>query len=148
MAAARRRRGCHGRSGGPAIRGHRHGYHRHRRPFCNYVRLLQHGELPFSFRNMRRCRRSRNVGESLQVWGVMRPDGGRRRVIYCLLSELEIGRDGRLLDMPGGHTLIVLAALLVNANRRMSKTELIRAAWGNDDVEEAQLYKRVMAVRG
>ena len=68
-------------------------------------------------------------------------------MIYRLLGELEIGEDGRLLDLPGGPTLIVLAALLVNANRRMSKTELIRAAWGNDDVDEAQLYKRVKVVR-
>jgi DNA-binding SARP family transcriptional activator/tetratricopeptide (TPR) repeat protein len=68
-------------------------------------------------------------------------------VIYRLLGELEIGEGGRLLHLPGGPTLIVLAALLVNANRRMSKTELIRAAWGNDDVEEAQLYKRVKVVR-
>jgi DNA-binding SARP family transcriptional activator/tetratricopeptide (TPR) repeat protein len=68
-------------------------------------------------------------------------------VIYRLLGELEIGEDGPLLDLPGGPTLIMLAALLVNANRRMSKTELIRAAWGTDDVEEAQLYKRVKAVR-
>lgn len=69
------------------------------------------------------------------------------RVIYRLLGELEIGEDGRLLHLPSGPTLIVLAALLVNANRRMSKTELIRVAWGSDDVEEAQLYKRVKAVR-
>ncbi len=68
-------------------------------------------------------------------------------MIYRLLGELEIGPDGRLLDLPGGPTLIMLAALLVNANRRMSKTELIRAAWGSDDVDEAQLYKRVKAVR-
>jgi DNA-binding SARP family transcriptional activator len=68
-------------------------------------------------------------------------------VIYRLLGELEIGEDGRLLHLPSGPTLIVLAALLVNANRRMSKTELIRVAWGSDDVEEAQLYKRVKAVR-
>ncbi|HLN69445.1 MAG TPA: BTAD domain-containing putative transcriptional regulator [Streptosporangiaceae bacterium] len=68
-------------------------------------------------------------------------------MIYRLLGELEIGEGSRLLDLPGGPTLIVLAALLVNANRRMSKTELIRAAWGNDDVEEAQLYKRVKVVR-
>jgi len=68
-------------------------------------------------------------------------------VIYRLLGELEIGGDGPLLDLPGGPTLIVLAALLVNANRRISKTELIRAAWGSDEVEEAQLYKRVKAVR-
>ena len=56
-------------------------------------------------------------------------------------------KDSRLLHLPGGPTLVVLAALLVNANRRMSKTDLIRAAWGGDDVEEAQLYKRVKAVR-
>jgi DNA-binding SARP family transcriptional activator/tetratricopeptide (TPR) repeat protein len=68
-------------------------------------------------------------------------------VIYKVLGELEISRGGRLIDLPGGHTLIVLAALLINPNRRISKVELIRAAWGNDDVEEAQLYKRVKAVR-
>jgi DNA-binding SARP family transcriptional activator len=69
------------------------------------------------------------------------------RMIYRLLGELEISRGGPLLDLPGGPTLVVLAALLVNVNRRMSKTELIRAAWGNDEVSEAQLYKGVMAVR-
>jgi DNA-binding SARP family transcriptional activator len=42
--------------------------------------------------------------------------------------------------------LILLAALLVNANRRISTAELIRRAWG-DDVQEAQLHKRVSAVR-
>ena len=68
-------------------------------------------------------------------------------MIYRLLGELEIGEGSRLLHLPGGPTLVVLAALLVNANRRMSKTELIRAAWGGDDVEEAQLYKRVKVVR-
>jgi DNA-binding SARP family transcriptional activator/tetratricopeptide (TPR) repeat protein len=68
-------------------------------------------------------------------------------VSYRLLGELEVGPDGGLLDLPGGPTLIVLAVLLVNANRTMSKTELIRAAWGDDDVAEAQLHKRVMAVR-
>jgi len=68
-------------------------------------------------------------------------------VIYSLLGELEIGRDGQLIELPGGPTLIVLAALLVSANRRVSKIDLIRAAWGKDDVKEAQLHKRVMAVR-
>src|SRR3712207_7942173 len=53
-------------------------------------------------------------------------------------SDLELGDDTRLLDLPGGHNLIVLAALLVNANRRMSKTELIQAGWGTADVHEAQ----------
>lgn len=68
-------------------------------------------------------------------------------MIYRLLGELEIGRDGQLLDLPNGHTLTVLAALLLNANRRMSKTDLIRAVWGNDDVKEAQLHKRVKEAR-
>jgi DNA-binding SARP family transcriptional activator/tetratricopeptide (TPR) repeat protein len=36
---------------------------------------------------------------------------------------------------------------VVNANRRISKEDLIRVAWGSDEVEEAQLHKRVMAVR-
>src|SRR5215472_2044640 len=73
--------------------------------------------------------------------------GEARMTIYRLLGELEISHEGPLVKLPGGPTLVVLAALLVNANRRMSKTELIRAAWGNDEVSEAQLYKRVMAVR-
>jgi DNA-binding SARP family transcriptional activator/tetratricopeptide (TPR) repeat protein len=73
---------------------------------------------------------------------------GGTGLIYRLLGELEIGEDGHLLRLPGGPTLILLAALLVNANRRMSKSYLIRVAWGNDEVGEAQLPKRVMAARG
>jgi DNA-binding SARP family transcriptional activator/tetratricopeptide (TPR) repeat protein len=68
-------------------------------------------------------------------------------VIYRLLGELEIGPDDHLLDLPSGPTLIILAALLVNANRQISKPDLIRVAWGEDGVQEAQLHKRVMAVR-
>ena len=68
-------------------------------------------------------------------------------VIYGLLGDLEVHRDGTLLELPGGPTRMLLAALLINANRRMSKADLIRVAWGNDEVKEAQLHKRVMAVR-
>jgi DNA-binding SARP family transcriptional activator/tetratricopeptide (TPR) repeat protein len=68
-------------------------------------------------------------------------------VIYRLLGELQIGQDGQLTDLPVGLTLVVLAALLINANRRISKADLIRTVWGSDDVREAQLHKRVMAVR-
>ncbi|HEY2578787.1 MAG TPA: BTAD domain-containing putative transcriptional regulator [Streptosporangiaceae bacterium] len=64
-----------------------------------------------------------------------------------MLGDLEIGRDDHLLSLPAGPTLTVLAALLVNANRRVSKTDLIRMAWGSEDVREAQLHKRVNAVR-
>jgi DNA-binding SARP family transcriptional activator/tetratricopeptide (TPR) repeat protein len=76
----------------------------------------------------------------------MRP-GWEARVIYRLLGELEIGQDGGLLRLPSGVTLVLLAALLVNANRHMSKAELIRAAWGGEVTSEAQLHKRVNEVR-
>jgi DNA-binding SARP family transcriptional activator len=72
---------------------------------------------------------------------------GRDRVIYRLLGELEIGPPGRLMELPSGSALIVLAVLLAYPNQRISKIDLIRAAWGVEDVEEAQLYKRVAAVR-
>lgn len=68
-------------------------------------------------------------------------------VIYRLLGEFEIGSDEVLLELPGGPTLILLAVLLINANRRISKSALIRAAWGSDDIREAQLHKRVSAIR-
>ncbi|HLX51094.1 MAG TPA: BTAD domain-containing putative transcriptional regulator [Streptosporangiaceae bacterium] len=68
-------------------------------------------------------------------------------MIYRLLGELQIGTGGLLVDLPGGPTLIVLASLLVNANRRVAKAELIRAAWDSEDMAEAQLHKRVNQVR-
>jgi DNA-binding winged helix-turn-helix (wHTH) protein len=68
-------------------------------------------------------------------------------VIYSLLGELEIGGNDRLLDLPGDCTLVGLAALLINANRRISKTELIGAVWASDGVDVAQLHKRVMEAR-
>ncbi len=68
-------------------------------------------------------------------------------MIYRLLGELEISRDDRSLDLPGGHTLIVLAALLINANQRVSKAELLQAAWGSEEVSEAQLHKSAAALR-
>jgi DNA-binding SARP family transcriptional activator len=68
-------------------------------------------------------------------------------VIYGVLGDLEVHRDGTLLELPGGPTRMLLAGLLINANRRMPKADLIRVAWGTDEVKEAQLHKRVMAVR-
>lgn len=68
-------------------------------------------------------------------------------MIYRLLGELEIGPDRGLLRVRGRPTLIILAALLLNANRVVSKTDLIRAGWGNDDVDEAQLHKRIKEAR-
>jgi DNA-binding SARP family transcriptional activator/tetratricopeptide (TPR) repeat protein len=68
-------------------------------------------------------------------------------VIYQVLGELEISRDDRSLDLPGGHSLVVLAALLINANQRLSKARLLQAAWGSDEVQEAQLHKSAAALR-
>ncbi len=68
-------------------------------------------------------------------------------MIYRLLGELEITHDGQPLDLPGGHNLIVLAALLINANRRISKAELLRAGWGGADIGEAQLHKSAALLR-
>ena len=68
-------------------------------------------------------------------------------MIYRLLGELQIGPEEQPLPLPGGQTLILLAALLVGVNRKMSKSDLIRAVWGNDGVAEAQLHKRAGEVR-
>jgi DNA-binding SARP family transcriptional activator len=68
-------------------------------------------------------------------------------MIYGLLGDLEVHRDDTLLELPTGPTLMLLAGLLINVNRRMSKADLIRVAWGDGEVKEAQLHKRVMAVR-
>jgi len=68
-------------------------------------------------------------------------------MIYRLLGNLQIGEDDQAADLPGGHNLLVLAALLINAGRRMSKNELLTAAWGSDQVSEAQLHKSAAAVR-
>lgn len=68
-------------------------------------------------------------------------------MIYRLLGELQIGEGDRLLDLPSGPTLTLLAALLINANRRMSKATLTRLAWPDGPVGEAQLPKRLKMVR-
>lgn len=67
--------------------------------------------------------------------------------MYGLLGELRIGRARPFLELPGGYTLVLLAALLLNSNHGMSKTDLIRAAWGDEDVKDAQLHKRVNEIR-
>lgn len=66
---------------------------------------------------------------------------------YRLLGNLEIGDDGQTVVLPGGHQLLVLAALLVNPNRRMSHSELVHAAWGSKGVAIAQLHKVISELR-
>lgn len=67
-------------------------------------------------------------------------------MIYRVLGDVEIGGD-RWLPLPAGHHLLVLATLLVNANRRVSKAHLLRTGWGGAPVGEPQLPKAVMALR-
>lgn len=68
-------------------------------------------------------------------------------MIYALLGDLEIGHDGRCLDLPAGRTLTVLAALLVHANHPVPQADLLQAAWGSTAVDPTQLYKAIAALR-
>lgn len=72
---------------------------------------------------------------------------GENDVFYRLLGELKIGDNGDSIPLPGGLNRILLAALVVRANQHVPKTALIRDVWGTDEVDEAQLYKRVNQVR-
>jgi len=71
----------------------------------------------------------------------------RRAVIYRILGELEIFAGGQRLQLPAGHQLTVLAVLLINANKRVSTLELLRAAWNSTDVSTTQLHKSVSSLR-
>lgn len=70
-------------------------------------------------------------------------------MIYGVLGELEIRdpRSGLPLKLPPGRQLNVLAALMIQPNKRVRQAELLRIAWGADDVAEAQLHKAVSALR-
>jgi DNA-binding SARP family transcriptional activator/tetratricopeptide (TPR) repeat protein len=69
-------------------------------------------------------------------------------MIYGILGDLEV-RDpgGDLVDLPPRRARAVLATLLLKANGALSAGELIAAAWGDRDVDPAQLYKAVAALR-
>ena len=68
-------------------------------------------------------------------------------MIYRLLGDVEIGPDGHLVELPRSHNLLVLTALLLGANRRVPKTELLRAGWGGAEVGEGQVHKAATEVR-
>ncbi|HZN17872.1 MAG TPA: BTAD domain-containing putative transcriptional regulator [Micromonosporaceae bacterium] len=69
-------------------------------------------------------------------------------MIYRILGDLEIGPPDAPLPLPSGHRLGVLAILLVNANRRVSTADLLRAVWGGTEVSDTQLHKSVSYLRG
>ncbi|GIJ67182.1 AfsR/SARP family transcriptional regulator [Virgisporangium ochraceum] len=66
-------------------------------------------------------------------------------MIFRVLGQLAVG-DGRVA-LPTGHQLTVLAVLLVNPNRRVSRAELMRWAWGAAEVRPTQLDKQASYVR-
>lgn len=68
-------------------------------------------------------------------------------MFYRVLGDLELGAETDLLPLPAGRSLLVLVALLLHANRRISKTELLRAAWGDAEVGEAQVPKAALVIR-
>jgi DNA-binding SARP family transcriptional activator/tetratricopeptide (TPR) repeat protein len=69
-------------------------------------------------------------------------------MIFGLLGDLEVrDRSGTPIELPRGHDLAVLAALLVRPNRQVSRAELLRAGWGDTPVSVAQLHKSVSALR-
>ncbi|MEU4157848.1 BTAD domain-containing putative transcriptional regulator [Actinoplanes sp. NPDC026670] len=70
-------------------------------------------------------------------------------MIYGVLGELEVRdpRSGRPLDLPSGRQLNVLAALLIQPNKRLPHADLLRMGWGRAGVAEAQLHKAVSGLR-
>ncbi|HEX8344307.1 MAG TPA: BTAD domain-containing putative transcriptional regulator [Actinoplanes sp.] len=67
---------------------------------------------------------------------------------YGVLGELELyDAAGDLIDLPRGHDLAVLAALLIRPNRQLSSMELLKAGWGDPDISVAQLHKTICALR-
>jgi tetratricopeptide (TPR) repeat protein len=66
-------------------------------------------------------------------------------MIFRILGQLAVG-DGRAA-LPTGHQLTVLAVLLINPNRRVSRAELMRWAWGAAEVRPTQLDKQASYVR-
>jgi DNA-binding SARP family transcriptional activator len=100
---------------------------------------VEHAVWPFRAGGRDQLRRAR-AGDRYSV-------SESARITYGLLGELEVQGVNGPLELPGGHAMAVLAALLVNVNRRVSKADLIRAVWGGTEGSEAQLYKAVQAVR-
>jgi tetratricopeptide (TPR) repeat protein/DNA-binding SARP family transcriptional activator len=70
------------------------------------------------------------------------------RLCYRILGEFTMWDGERQVPLPRGTRLAVLGVLLLNANRRMSTADLLRAGWGRTDMDETQLHKCVSELRG
>lgn len=67
-------------------------------------------------------------------------------MMYRVLGQPRLGRVHEL-TLPKGHTLGVLAILMMNPNKPISGEELRRKVWPGTDVNPVQLYKAIAAIR-
>ncbi len=110
-------------------------------------RHLEDAAPPFEIEAAARCLRdaARDLLTARGPGAGRRPQSGRG--IYRLLGDLEIGREDQRRKLPPGPRLAILAALLINANHRLSQSSLVTTAWGNREITEAQLHKSVAGLR-
>jgi DNA-binding SARP family transcriptional activator/tetratricopeptide (TPR) repeat protein len=68
---------------------------------------------------------------------------------FRVLGPLEVRADGRALPLGGIRQRRILAALVLNANRTVSMSRLVAAAWGDEPpaTAERQVRNRVAALR-
>src|SRR5262245_1904046 len=66
-------------------------------------------------------------------------------MLFRILGEVAIA--GGSVPLPIGRQLTVLAVLLIRANRRVPREELVRWAWDGSAIGEAQLDKHVYFLR-
>lgn len=69
-------------------------------------------------------------------------------MIFSLLGDVTAEKDGIRVVLPAGKLRAVLAALLLNANKIVSKEALLRAVWGADPPDPIQLQKHISKIRG
>src|ERR1700759_84850 len=66
---------------------------------------------------------------------------------YGLLGPVEVRVDGRALPLPGARQRLLLAVLLVNANRMVPAVRLIDELWGADLPADPRAALRTQVAR-
>ena len=66
---------------------------------------------------------------------------------YGLLGPVEVRVDGRALPLPGARQRLLLAVLLVNANRMVPAVRLIEELWGADLPADPRAALRTQVAR-